>query len=81
MILKMGGGAGRQASAGAGRWGRGGDRPLRTSPRPHLSSVEQSGESVKDAPLRRAVRESLTDSPDCSMTIKEGEGDSLTVIR
>ena len=47
-------------------------RPLR----PHLSSVEQSGESVKDAPLRRAVRESLTDSPDCSMTIKEGEGNS-----
>ena len=30
--------------------------------------------SVKDAPLRRAARESLTDTLACSMTMEEGEG-------
>ena len=50
--------------------------PLDTVPlRPHLSSFEQAGASVKDAPLRRADRESLTDAPACSRTMEEGEGD------
>jgi hypothetical protein len=35
----------------------------------------QAGESVKDAPVLRAVRKSLTDSPVCSTTVVEGEAD------
>ena len=36
--------------------------------------------SVKDAPLRRAVRESLTDTLACSITMEEGEGAPAALI-
>ena len=40
---------------------------------PRIRGFEQAGESVKDAPILRAARESLTDSPVCSTTVVEGE--------